>query len=591
MAGITAELDLQIGLFQNALRRAEEQFNGFSRRTSAGAGGSMGSGIGSALQNGLGAITTALTGAVVGGAAVAGAAGGAAILGGMKRAMDEETLQMSYNVLVGDDDKAKEVLADLRKLGESTPFEFPELADAGRKLIAFGEDAGNVTEALRRIGDVSSGVGAPISDIAEIYGKARVAGTLFAEDINQLTGRGIPIIGEFAKQMGVSEAEVKKLASQGKITFPMLEQAFKDLTGEGGKFAGMMAAQSGTVAGLLSTLKDSFGSVLLELGRPINDAIRPLLKEGIGLVDDLKTTAAKAGESIAGAIKAIIAAWQTLSFEDMGELARAGLSLGFKSVINLLYAGLMGAVSAFGAGVVEHGKTLWTVLGVVTTGEFWRGLGNVLLGIFQGVVAFLGNAIANLLTQFKEVPGLGKLIGEADEAMRDVARDYGEASGNNLEQGGANLAPALEAVTARYVEAGKNIAKAFGDGFSKAGDVMDTSGEKSAFEDARKRIGATIAANEEKSKKEAEKIKGEGENGKPAATTGDGFAVNGRISGAINSIMGRSTNELLASSMQQVAEGVAEVKKNTAAIAENTKPKTDTKAKPAASKTPTGVFT
>ena len=81
-----------------------------------------------------------------------------------------------------------------------------ELADAGRKLIAFGESADSVPETLRRIGDVSAGVQAPVNEIAELYGKARVQGRLFAEDINQLTGRGIPIIQQLARQFGAAGA-------------------------------------------------------------------------------------------------------------------------------------------------------------------------------------------------------------------------------------------------------------------------------------------------------------------------------------------------------------------------------------------------
>jgi tape measure domain-containing protein len=434
-------------------------------------------------------------------------------------------------------------------------------------------------------------VGAPIGDIAEIYGKARVAGTLFAEDINQLTGRGIPIIGEFARQLGVSESEVKKLGSQGKITFPMLEQAFKDMTGEGGKFGGMMAAQSGTVAGMLSTLSDSFGSVLLELGRPINDAIRPMLKEGIGMMDSLKQAAGIAGETIAGAFKAIIAAWQELSFDDMGALASASLSIAFKEVVNFLYAGLMGVSSAFGQALVQQGRNILELLGVLTTADFWKGLGNVLLGLFQGVVGFFGQAIANILEEFKKVPGLGKILGDADGAMREVSGEYLDSSKENLAQGGVQLGPILDRGMQRMGEQFEAVGKAFSEGFSRAGKVMDSTGERESLEAARLRIAERMAKSEEASKKATEEVKGAKENAAPPAAAGAGFAVNGRISGAINSIMGRSTNELLASSMQQVAEGVAEVQKNTAAIAENTKPKTDTKAKPVPSKTPTGVFT
>jgi tape measure domain-containing protein len=180
-------------------------------------------------------------------------------------AADFESTQVAFATLIGDAAKAEETLAKLRKLGAETPFEFPELADAGRKLIAFGEDADTVPETLRRIGDVSAGIQAPVGEIAELYGKARVQGRLFAEDINQLTGRGIPVIQELARQFGVSDSQVKKLVETGQVGFPAIERAFIDMTSEGGKFAGMMAQQSRTTKGLFSTLKDTVNEVFLPL--------------------------------------------------------------------------------------------------------------------------------------------------------------------------------------------------------------------------------------------------------------------------------------------------------------------------------------
>ena len=37
---------------------------------------------------------------------------------------------------------------------------------------------------IRDSGDVASGLGIPLGELSEIYGKARVQGTLFAEDLN-----------------------------------------------------------------------------------------------------------------------------------------------------------------------------------------------------------------------------------------------------------------------------------------------------------------------------------------------------------------------------------------------------------------------
>jgi len=96
-----------------------------------------------------------------------------------------------------------------------------------------------------------------------------VQGRLFAEDINQFQGRGIPILQELATVLGVSTAEVKNLVEKGKVGFPELEQAFQRMTNNGGQFAGMMEAQSQTLGGLFSTLKDTVTLTLADLGAQI----------------------------------------------------------------------------------------------------------------------------------------------------------------------------------------------------------------------------------------------------------------------------------------------------------------------------------
>jgi tape measure domain-containing protein len=273
MSALTVTLGADITALKRAMAGATELVGASARRMGkmSGAGlAGIGKGGAAVLSKGFSVAGTALKAGV--GAALAG---GAAAMGvgvkAVKAAADFEQTKVAFSTLIGDAAKAKETLAKLRELGAKTPFQFPELADAGRKLIAFGEDAGSVPGTLRRIGDISAGVQAPVAEMAELYGKARVQGRLFGEDINQLTNRGIPIIQELAKQFGVSDSEVKKLVASGEVGFPAIEQAFISLTSQGGKFAGMMEAQSKTTTGLFSTLKDTINEVFLTLGEPIND--------------------------------------------------------------------------------------------------------------------------------------------------------------------------------------------------------------------------------------------------------------------------------------------------------------------------------
>lgn len=248
-------------------------------------------------------------------------------------AASAETTAVSFRTLVGDTKKADAALEDITKLAASTPFEFPELAGAARSLVAFGEDSKDVASVLRRIGDVASGVNTPIGDLAAIYGKARVAGTLMADDINQLLERGIPILQEFARQTGKSAGEIKDMASKGEITFPMLEQAFISLTSGAGKFSGMMAQASATMEGKLSTLGDSWKGVMTAVGVGLNEALKPIVGIMSDKLDTLKEKAQSLGQTLGNSIT-----FTTRAFEDgkVGDLIVAGFKAGGLVVLDKL---------------------------------------------------------------------------------------------------------------------------------------------------------------------------------------------------------------------------------------------------------------
>lgn len=484
-------LNVTIGADITALRRgfagASDLVAASARRMgtiSASGLAGIGRGGAVALQKGFAVAGTALK-AAIGGALAGGAAAGIAVKGVMAAADFEQT-KAAFRTLIGDAAKAEETLAQLRQLGAETPFEFPELADAGRKLIAFGEGADTVAATLRRIGDISAGVQAPINEIAELYGKARVQGHLFGEDINQLTNRGIPIIQELAKQFGVSDSQVKQLVADGKVGFPQVEQAFISLTSEGGKFAGMMDAQSKTTSGLFSTLKDGFNEVLLALGTPINDALRPLVAEAIGMVSKLAPLAQKAGEAVRDTLNVVVAAFRGGQLPD---LVVASLKLAFAEGANSLVAGIKVAVEFF-----------WTLL---TDGAMWASFADIALGTvakiggalmtaFETPLVYLQSSIewliAKLLKGVAMVPGMGTLMGfEA----RDVEDDPLKILSANRENGpglfGINSRDmgslGTDAIKPAAVTLGERVAAA-GQAASAAGGrpMIDTTGLREDFD-------------------------------------------------------------------------------------------------------------
>lgn len=210
----------------------------------------------------------------------------------VKFAGELEQTQIALEVLLKDAEKATQIKDEWTQLASSTPFSSSDIDSAGKKLLAFNIESEKVTDTLRRIGDISAATGSSISEIADIYGKAAVQGRLFAEDINQFQGRGIPVVQALAKVLNVAETEIRGMVTEGKIGFPELEKAFNFMTDEGGQFAGMMDKLSESTLGKFSTTMDNAQLALASFGEVMQPTANALLEfandffEGIQNMDE-----------------------------------------------------------------------------------------------------------------------------------------------------------------------------------------------------------------------------------------------------------------------------------------------------------------
>lgn len=265
------------------------------------------------------AVTAAVGAALSALGALAGVMLAFAVVASVKLAASAETLALQFKVLTGSADTAAKILKDLDQFAAETPFQKMEIGEAARKLIAFGSSAETVFDELRVIGDIAAATGQPIGELAELYGKAQVQGRLFGEDINQLTGRGIPIIQELAKQFGVAESEVKGLVKEGKIGFPELQIALQSMTGEGGRFGGMMNELSQTTAGRWSTLVDQ----VLLLGTAIGNELLPVANDLITWASNMIAHTDGFGNAFSSALQPALKFITTVFgfLEDVGTVA------------------------------------------------------------------------------------------------------------------------------------------------------------------------------------------------------------------------------------------------------------------------------
>mgnify|MGYP001195280138 CR=1 FL=1 len=204
-------------------------------------------------------------------------------------ASDFEALTVSFETFLGSSEKAKVVMAELEQFSLKTPLTPEEVNQAGKVLLAFGVTTEKLIPSLKTIGDLSAGTGKNFNELAVIFGKAKVSGTLFAEDINQLTEAGIPIIDKFAKMLKVPTSAIKKMGSEGKLNFDLLEQAFKEMTGEGGKFKDLMVNLSQTTAGKMSTLEGEFTALQRSIGDKLLPTFNKMIEIGSKIIEFIQT--------------------------------------------------------------------------------------------------------------------------------------------------------------------------------------------------------------------------------------------------------------------------------------------------------------
>lgn len=188
-----------------------------------------------------------------------------------------QQLEVAFTTMLGSSEKANVLMAQLTETAAKTPFDLQGVANGARQLLAYGTSAEDVNETLIRLGNIAAGLSQPLGDLVYLYGTTMTQGRLYTQDLNQFTGRGIPMIKELAKEFGVAESEIKGMVEAGMIGFPEVQKVIQNLTNEGGMFFNLMQEQSKTITGQISNIGDSFSMMLNDIGKAnegiINDAL------------------------------------------------------------------------------------------------------------------------------------------------------------------------------------------------------------------------------------------------------------------------------------------------------------------------------
>ena len=177
-----------------------------------------------------------------------------------------QQLEIAFGTMLGSESQAKALMDQMIETAAKTPFDLMGVAAGAKQLLAYGTAADKVNDTLIRLGNIASGLSIPLNDIVYLYGTTMVQGRLYAQDVRQFTGRGIPLVKELAKMYGVTAEEINNMVSAGKIGFADVEKVLNGMTDEGGQFFNLMEKQSASLTGMISNLEDAWDSMLNDIG-------------------------------------------------------------------------------------------------------------------------------------------------------------------------------------------------------------------------------------------------------------------------------------------------------------------------------------
>lgn len=415
-------------------------------------------------------------------------------------AANRETMETAFIPLLGSAKAARERMAELADFAAHTPFQLPGIAAASRTLESLTDGALSTGDGLRLVGDAASAQNTPIEEMAVTIGR------LYSGlDSGRPVGEAMQRLQELGAISPDVRAKLEKLQAEGKKGSEVWQVAAEELA----RFSGGMELQSQTWNGKISTLSDNWAQVRAEFGKPIMDALKPLLDEGIGSLESMASKAREIGETIAYAMRFMIEAFKQ---GEAWNLAKLGLTLAFQESVNFLWRVLMGVFEAIPQYLVQAFKQGVMILDILTDASFWRMVGNAFVGVMRmavnGLLALLSQGIASLLDS---ISGLGDeanwMRGLSREFERDANKGKGQASG----AGRAFIDSYGDRILGQIADNFSALQDAFSSGFSQAADVLDTSGVRAEISAASEKITASLAAQDKeraaKEKEDASKSK------------------------------------------------------------------------------------
>lgn len=191
-----------------------------------------------------------------------------------------ENQKIAMASILQDEGKATTIFNQIKKLAVASPFGVMDLNQYAKQLSAYSIPYNELYDTMKRLADISAGVGVDMGRIILAYGQIKAAKFLKGTELRQLTEANIPMVDKLAERFSklegriVSAGEVLDMISKKKVTFEDIKDVLWELTDDGGMFNNMQEVLSESVKSKWKNLADAIDIMLGDIAESTGSTLK-----------------------------------------------------------------------------------------------------------------------------------------------------------------------------------------------------------------------------------------------------------------------------------------------------------------------------
>ncbi|MEO4861224.1 tape measure protein [Bacteroides uniformis] len=279
-----------------------------------------------------------------------------------------ENQKIAMASILQDEGKATTIFNQIKKLAVASPFGIMDLNQYAKQLSAYSIPYNELYDTMKRLADISAGVGVDMGRIILAYGQIKAAKFLKGTELRQLTEANIPMVDKLAERFSklegriVSVGEVLDMISKKKVTFEDVKDVLWELTDDGGMFNNMQEVLSESVKSKWKNLADAIDIMLGDIAESMGSTLKWTAESLTTLAQNWKEVvpAIEAAVGAFGVYKVATFGANRLIGNESAALIKSTLAAKQKAAANLVVASSYRTLTNAEKGLIASSNTMTT---------------------------------------------------------------------------------------------------------------------------------------------------------------------------------------------------------------------------------------